>query len=159
MNQLKKQRNMSTNNKFLKVVESYHSMYVSYRSAHTNLKDKKEQLIEKLKPLLEKSTSEDKDFKEMSKDYLSMISTYPQEVNFFATKFVHAADLYIIVTEEELPEEISRDYIQLKGIEYKSSFSIKKGKFVKNSSADLPTIPDKEYDNIFRFLKMEFDTK
>lgn len=146
---------MSTKTKFLEIVESYYKVYKSYEEAYSNLGDKRENLLEKLKPLLSNKNSKDKDFKKVAIDYLSLISAYPIEVSNVATKFLNAANLYILVTEEDLSEEMAQDFVKLKNIEYKSAFSIKGGQFVRNSSVELPKIPEAEYDNIFKFLTIE----
>ena len=147
---------MNTENKFLNIVSTYYNKYLDYSKAYKNLDDSREGSVEKIVPLLEKSNSEEQDFRIAAKDYLTMISVYPQEVNFFATKFLHAADLYMLVTGEDLTEEMSEAYLQLKSVEYKSAFSVKDGEFVRNSSVELRTIPDKEYESIFEFLQKEF---
>lgn len=142
-------------NKPLTILKTYHKSYQEYQEAYDNLDTSREKIMEDIRPYIEKQDSSDGEFKNLAKEILKMRSIYPQEVSFSATKFLNACDFYKKYVGEELPEDIDEDYSKLKMREYKHSFSVKEGQFIRNSKVELPEIPQKEFDFLMKMFREE----
>lgn len=144
--------------KVLEVVNFYYSMYRENEQAYNNAIENKKGIKEQIKPLLDKGDKTSQEFKNLAKEYMKIITMYSNEVAFAANKFLNSAEVYLKVEEEDLPEDISKAYVLLKGTEYKPAFSVKNGQFVRNSKQALPEAPQKEFDFIFDWLVQNLET-
>ena len=137
----------------LEVVKFYYSLYRQNEEAFNNSQENKKGLKEQLSPLLSNGDKTSQEFKNLAKEYMQIITMYGNEVGFAANKFLNAADIYLKVEDEDLPEDMSKAYVMLKSTEYKPIYSVKNGQFVRNSKQSLPEAPQKEFDFIFDWLK------
>ena len=138
------------------VVEVYYNIFKDYEKAYEEVNKNKKTLNKILQDILVKGNSSEEDFKDAAKEYIITNSLYSQEVAFAANKFLNAVDFYMKTVVEDLPENITKDYILVKQQEFKSAFSVKNNTFVRNSKGDIPEMPQEEYDYLFEYLKNQF---
>lgn len=142
---------------FKEVLKNYYDRYISYERAYEKQGELRDRMSEELKEVLQSTEdSSSQKFKNIVKEHIMMNSMHSAEVSNAATKFCIVADVYQIVTEEELSEEMAKKYMLLKQNEYKSNFSIVDGNFVKNEKTELPEIPQEEYDFLFEYFEKQF---
>lgn len=123
----------------LEVVERYHGRYIEYEKAFSNNPFNEEELQKQLKKIVESNIDTDSD--EFMDKMIDIVIEKPQkraDVNNAAFKFCLYTDFYLLTQEEELPEEILKDYNALPIKDsIKTFFSIKNGEFVKNEKEEV----------------------
>jgi hypothetical protein len=139
------------------VVKFYYAIYKDNETAYNNAMGTRDGLDKQLREMVSKGNSTEQDFQNIAKEHITISTVYSSEVMFAANKFLNAADFYLKILDEELPEEMLKDYVVLKNQEYKQAYSVQNGQFVRNSKVDLPEIPQEHYDYLFNFFKMQFE--
>ena len=134
----------------LEVVERYHKRYLEYEAAFNKDPFTEEQ---RQKEVLKIAKSDiDIDSEEFIEKMVETMIDKPYkiaDVNNAASKFIMFADFYLLTQEEELPEEIKKDYDALPIKDsIKTYFSIKDGEFIKNEKEE----DTEEMKNYFKAL-------
>jgi len=123
----------------LAVVEQYHEKYLEYENAFNSDSGSREDIEEELKKLIDSGLDEESE--EFNSKMVDIMIDKPQkqsDVNNAAYKFYLFAEFYILTQEEELPENIKKDYASLPIKDnVKTYFSVEAGKFVKNQEEGL----------------------
>src|SRR5690606_38374466 len=126
---------------FYKVLRTYYERFLAFDIAYKNEFKSREDMAKELQDTLVNEDSNSDRFKNTVREYMTLNSMHSAEVAHSASKFFIAADLYQLVTKKELEEDMAKKYIELKDNEYKSAFSVKNGKFIRNKDVELPKIP------------------
>lgn len=134
----------------LEVVERYHEKYLQYETAfNKNPYSEKERQEEVVKLAKSDIDLESQEFLDKMADLMIDRSYKIADVNNAASKFVMFVDFFLLTQEEELPENIMKDYDALPIKEnIKTYFSIKDGEFVRNEDLVL----DDETKNYFKAI-------
>lgn len=123
----------------LQVVERYHKRYLEYETAFNKNPFNREDLQNKLKDIV--ASNIDTDSEEFTSQMMEIMIEKPQkraEVNNAALKFCLFTDFYLLTQEEDLPEDILKDYesLPIKN-DIKSFYSVKDGDFVRNEDQEI----------------------
>ena len=137
----------------IEVVELYYNAYKDYKEAYDNVDTKS--LQSELKSLVE-SGEKGEVFKKASMDYINATTNYSAEVMFASAKFLNAADFYLKTNTEDLPEDMTRDFVMLKKEEYRHVYSVKGGKFVSNTKSKPKEIPEEGIGFLFDYFQDMF---
>ena len=137
------------------VVKFYYSRYKEYVKAYNKVKEESGSLNDTLKQLTSNGVSSEKTFKDAALEYIQINSMYSNEVMFASNKFLNAADFYMKIDKNDLPEDVTKEYVLLKNQEFKSGFSVKDNKFIRNSKVEPREIPQEEFDYLFEYLKQQ----
>lgn len=123
----------------LQVVQRYHERYLSYEEAFNKDPFSEQDMRKELEKVA--TTDVDVESDEFLEKMLDIIVEKPQrriEVNNAALKFCLFVDFYILTQEEELPDNILKDYNNLPVKDsLKSFYSVANGKFVKNEEIEI----------------------
>lgn len=128
----------------LSVVERYHQRYLEYEAAFNSDPFDENQVQGKLKEVIESGVSFDsEEFENTVVDLMIEKPTRRTDVNNAALRFYLYAEFYLLTQDEDLPENIKKDFDNLPIAEgLKSFYSVKGGKFVRNE--DVPIKVEKE---------------
>ena len=134
----------------LEIVERYHKRYLEYEKAFNenpfSEKERQEEVVEIAK------SGVDLDSDEFMDKMIEAMIDKPRkvaDVSNAAAKFIMYTEFFLLTQDEELPEEIQKDFDNLPiKDDIKTHFSIKDGKFVRNEEVQL----DEETRNYFKSL-------
>ena len=142
--------------KLFELVNFYYQIYKDFEKAYENAIKNQSGLQEQLKPLVEKGSSETTEFKNLALEYMKLQGTYTFEVGFASNKFLNAADFYLKVKEEDLPADMTKDYLMLKNEEYKPTVVVKDGQFIETSNKKIE-LNNMQLDYIMNVLKEQLN--
>lgn len=148
-------QNKTLEERFKVLLNTMYNRFVEFDKAYENSDDRREKFSKKVMPVLEKYDSDGPEFKKLAKEYITLFSIHNTEVSYAATKFLITADNYKNLVGD-LPKEMEKAYNKVKAQEYKSTFSIENGEFVRNVDEELPEMPDEEYEYLFRLIGSRF---
>ena len=148
-----------TADKLKSVLERYYQRYLDFDKAYKLQGDTRAGIAKELADSLRDKDSRSMEFQNVVKEHMLLNATHSTEVANAATKFCILAEVYQLVTGQELESDMAESFMVLKGLEFKSAFSVENGKFVKNSNAELPEIPQEEYDFLFDYFSNMFEGK
>lgn len=123
----------------LEVVERYHSRYLEYEAAFNKNPFTEKQRQEEILKIAKSGI--DLDSEEFINQMTETMIDKPYkaaDVNNAASKFIMFTDFYLLTQEEDLPENIRKDYDSLPIKDnIKTYFSIKDGEFVRNEDIEI----------------------
>lgn len=134
----------------LEVVERYYEKYLQYEAAfNKNPFSEKERQEEVVKLAKSDIDLESQEFLDKMAELMIDKAYKVADVNNSAAKFVISVDFYILTQEDDLPENIMKDYeaLPIKDT-LKSYFSVKDGEFVRNEEL----VIDEETKNYFKAI-------
>lgn len=145
----------------LEVVERYHQRYLEYEGAFNNDPFTEKQRQEEVVKIAESGIDlESEEFLEKMTDAMIDKPRKVADVNNAAAKFIMFTDFYLLTQEDELPEQIQKDYDNLPiKDDIKTHFSIKDGKFVKNEESSIDEETKKYFKTMIEQIKIQLQLK
>lgn len=138
------------------IVIKYHTLYKEYDKAFEVNTLSREDITKKILPIIESGSSEDKEFKDLAKHIYIDNTEQANDVAYYSNKFFITADAYLLTSEEDLPEEITKDYLKLKNQEYTPTFAILKGKFERKKESN-QVLSQEAFDLAFEQIKNQIE--
>lgn len=120
----------------LKVVERYYERYLEYENAFNSDSDNTQDTETQIRELIDSGVDPNSDeFLDKMVTIIADKNEKISDVNNAAMKFLLFVDFYLLTQEEELPEQMLKDYDNVPAVikeSIKPFFSVEGGKFVRN---------------------------